>query len=901
MRQRYLRRQSGLLRGVVFFLLLSSLLVVARPAHAHTPDMYGQSQSIKLMPTGLQVDWKITPGPLLADAIWSAADQNLDGSISQNEAQAWIAPFLSGLSFSLDSQPLGPFQVQSLHWPPSVDVLRTGEDSIGIPFTVEWPEGLVGKHSLEIHNAYLEPNSLNWFSLTAEQGMSFDSPAQDNGQLRFTLDFPNLSSTSTQTAGVSSLTSWNSGMPDLPAGFSESVSRLAVNLTASGPGIQTGQPTTGGLSAVTNALEGLVKTQTFSPLFLLGAFLLSLVLGSLHALTPSHGKTLVAAYLVGTHGKVRDAVFLGAVVTMTHTGSVIMLGLITLLASHFVLPSLITPWLEVISGLLVIGFGINLLIRRRRDLASWRRRGEGPSVTYRTGAGQTTSLEIASVTHSHEPRLVYPHDQPHDEHGEHGHVHNIESEHRHSHALPEEKVTWKSLLTLGISGGLVPCPDAIAILLVAVTVNRIPFGMLLIAAFSIGLALVLIAIGIAMVQSVRMIARSEMLTRFSVYAPMASALVVTGLGIALSLSAVNSFRFSSSVLDAPSQTIAGTGTVVTSQTPAFDVQHARLLYLASEGGQGRDQIYMLPLSGGDPVQWTQEPTGVTGYSVSPDKGTILYSTFDPDGGSSLWAMQTDGMGRRRLLDCPQAECNAPAWYPDSRKVVYERLEDMTDPSGLPRFSLWWLGVGTGDTMPVFRDQTFPSTAAAFSPDGQWLGYISYSNNSVQLYHLQDGRSLSLVLTSQPTLPELWSPSGDSILYWAPATSDPSSALHVQRYILSSGRTLDLGSAKNQTDYSAAWSPTGDWIAIDRPVSSSDNSLNGEQIWLMRPDGTGAHILLGETQKSYSDLSWSPDGNFIVYTSYYYQNLGQFNISLVDIQSGQQSMLVSGGSFPTLLP
>ena len=112
-------------------------------------------------------------------------------------------------------------------------------------------------------------------------------------------------------------------------------------------------------------------------------------------------------------------------------------------------------------------------------------------------------------------------------------------------------MTWKSLLTLGVSGGLIPCPDAIAILLVAVALNRIPFGMLLIVAFSIGLALVLIGIGLAMVHGVRLIARSDLLSRFSLYTPVISAVIVSGLGVGLTVSALNSFKFSSVVCNLP--------------------------------------------------------------------------------------------------------------------------------------------------------------------------------------------------------------------------------------------------------------------------------------------------------------------------------------------------------------
>ena len=219
---------------------------------------------------------------------------------------------------------------------------------------------------------------------------------------------------------------------------------------------------------------------------------------------------------------------------------------------------------------------------------------------------------------------------------------------------------------------------------------------------------------------------------------------------------------------------------------------------------------------------------------------------------------------------------------------------------MPNFSLWWLDVQTGETMPIFNDQTFPSSAAAFSPDGQWLSYFSFANNAVELYHLQDGRNLSLPNNSQPAAPGTWSPSGDSILYWGPATSIPNPTLHIKRYILDSGQTIDLGGAFDQADYSAAWSPNGDWVAIDRAVSTPDNSFNGDQVWLVRPDSTDAHILLGDDQKSYSDISWSPDGKLMLYALYDYQDLGKFDIGLVDIQSGKQTLLVSDGSFPTIL-
>jgi nickel/cobalt exporter len=890
MKKRNARSLSLLLSRVALFFILLWFILPARPASAHPADMYAQSQSITLNGNGFEIDWKIAPGPFLADAVWEATDQDQNGSISPAEAKAWVSPFLSELSIVLDGQTLSQYQVQNIHWPATVDVLRAGEDSIEVVLLIKWPSELTGRHSLKIHNSHLEANSLNWFALTSEQGLSINQPAQSNGLLDITLHFPNNSG-SVPSSGASTLTSWNSGTPNLP-GFTDTISSAAANLA------NPGQPqvSSGGASTITSALTGLVKTGQWSPFFLISAFLLSLALGSLHAMTPGHGKALVGAYLVGSQGRTWDAVFLGLIVTITHTGSVLILGLITLFASHYILPALIVPWLEVISGLLVIGFGINLLIQRRHDLAAWFAAGQFKNqfkaVSIQAASVQQPQLHGAGVLHSHSA----PH---HDhEHGNHSHP-------EHLHALSAGQVTWKSLFTLGVSGGLIPCPDAIAILLVAVALNRIPFGMLLIVAFSIGLALVLIGIGIAMVHGVRLIARSDLLSRFSVYTPVISAVIVSGLGIGLTVSALNSFKFSSVVLQSSltQNSVSIPNSQGLSTLSNFDIKRGGVLYIASEHA-GWDQLFMQPLAGGDSNQYTQVPSGVTGYSISPDQKTILYTVFKTDGGSSIWAIHADGTQSHLVLDCPQAECDSPVWYPDGRKIAYERLDDLQD-SSIPRFSIWWLDMETGKTQPVFQDQSFASSAPKFSPDGQWVSYISAANNTLVIYHLKDGRSISLSLGNQAIVPESWSPAGDSLLFGNQVNGQDSSALHIKRYILDSAQTIDLGGSGDQTDYSAAWSPDGNWIAIDRNVLTAGGSQSGNQVWLVKPDGRQAHVLLDEDNASYSNLNWSPDGRYLLYSRYTLQfsaqNGGHFDVCATDTQTGKSMTLVPGGDMPAFLP
>src|SRR5262245_35887843 len=183
-------------------------------------------------------------------------------------------------------------------------------------------------------------------------------------------------------------------------------------------------------------------------------------LGAAHALSPGHGKTIVAAYLVGSRGTARHAMFLGGMVTFTHTVSVFFLGFVTLFLSRYVAPEKISPVLEVVSSLSIVWIGALLLYRRVRAL-----RGYGHS-------------------HGHDHDHDHHHDHVHDHHHDHGHDHghhhhdHDHGPHGHSH-VPEGEVTLGSLIALGASGGLVPCPSALILLLAAVRFDRVGLGMIL--------------------------------------------------------------------------------------------------------------------------------------------------------------------------------------------------------------------------------------------------------------------------------------------------------------------------------------------------------------------------------------------------------------------------------------
>lgn len=272
---------------------------------------------------------------------------------------------------------------------------------------------------------------------------------------------------------------------------------------------------------------------------LLLALAVSFVWGAMHAMTPGHGKTIVGAYLVGSRGTMKHALYLGLTTTITHTLGVFALGLITLLAAQYIVPETLYPWMSLLSGLFVVGIGINLLISRFKSSglslpivkASMAERSLSPVFQHSEGTGHSHKY-VLSGTGSPKHLHVHDHDHPHvHRHDEH-HPDHDHGPAGHSHTPPEE-ITWRSLLALGVSGGLIPCPSALVVLLGAIALNKIGFGLVLVLAFSLGLAGALTAIGILFIYAGRVFERLPSQGRIIRLLPALSALFVSAIGAAI--------------------------------------------------------------------------------------------------------------------------------------------------------------------------------------------------------------------------------------------------------------------------------------------------------------------------------------------------------------------------------
>ena len=251
---------------------------------------------------------------------------------------------------------------------------------------------------------------------------------------------------------------------------------------------------------VGGGFEKLIERGQLSIGVLLLSFLIAAFWGAAHALTPGHGKAMVAAYLVGTKGTPRDAFLLGGTVTVAHTAGVFALGFVTLGLSAFIVPEQLYPWLTLVSGLLVVLVGASVLRQRLRS------RGVG---------------------HQH-----HQHERGDDHDHHHGHDH-----HRHHHD-EDAALSSKGILGVGVAAGLLPCPSALVVLLSAIALHRVGLGLALIFAFSLGLAATITSIGLVAVLARRTFGRLSLDGPLVRTLPALSAALILTVGLVITIRAV---------------------------------------------------------------------------------------------------------------------------------------------------------------------------------------------------------------------------------------------------------------------------------------------------------------------------------------------------------------------------
>lgn len=543
--------------------LAAALLVLApaKPAEAHPLGNFtiNHYSELEFADGQARVDYVLDFAEIPTVQQKARLDTDGDGELSEEEADTYLdaelPDLVEGLKLEVGNEAL-PFEIlgSSAAYRPGQGGLPTLriEARLSADLPAHWEE------STGYYTDRNYEDRLGWREIVVRGGPGVvieDSTAPAEGVSEELRSYPedSLSSPLDQREAEFALVPGNgtpdNGSPADGTATGDTAGKASEDVTTSPNG-----------GALTDRVASLVSVDSLSPgvigIALLGAFFW----GSVHALTPGHGKAVVAAYLVGSRGTVRHAGLLGLTVTLTHTLGVFALGAVTLYLSRYILPEILYPWLSVVSGLLVLAIGLALLYRRLPNTSgSGGGKAQHARAEHGESGGAHTHLHGShgghEHSHSHAPSRDAPPGHIHSGDHEHSHSHgskgrehthshdshNSHGGHAHSHLPPGadgSKVSVHSLLALGVTGGLVPCPAALVLLLSAISLGRLEFGMVLVVAFSVGLAIVLTAIGILMIYARRLFERFSFEARVPRFLPVASALAISVVGVVIVLGAL---------------------------------------------------------------------------------------------------------------------------------------------------------------------------------------------------------------------------------------------------------------------------------------------------------------------------------------------------------------------------
>ena len=506
------RCRVRLLSLAALIALLLGLTAPPPAALAHPLDAYLQATYLTVQPTQIVVELNLTPGVLLAPQLLPLLDPDGDQQITDSEGQTYVDALINDLVLQVDGEPLA-LTVTKVAMPPHLNI-QAGYGTIRVFAAGPLRAELTGTHQIDYRNSFAPPGSIYQVNAFVDKGTAITLGKQNRDSLQQSMTMDFTIGSPAPAAAIPATAIPAMAIPAAPAAAANAAAPSEETADASGQA---------------QFLLTYLNEPTRSPWMMPIALALACVLGALHALTPGHGKALVAAYLVGSRGTVRHAAALGAVVTFTHTASVIVIGLLALFASNYIVPDLLVPLLEIFSGLLVVILGVRLIRQRWPTLYNNQRPQHAHS-------------------HGHEHSHSHSDDHGHsDEHGhsdDHGHPHEHDhgDGHRHTHLPPAQGITLGNLVTMGVSGGLVPCPEALGIMVIAIGLNRILLGLGLIISFSFGLAAVLILIGVLLVRSRTLVERiGGVNSRWISTLPLVSAVIVTLLGVGITLSGLAAY------------------------------------------------------------------------------------------------------------------------------------------------------------------------------------------------------------------------------------------------------------------------------------------------------------------------------------------------------------------------
>ena len=461
-------RRTLLLSGVVVVVLSAPATAIAHPLGNFTVNRYA---GIELTPGDVRIEYVLDMAEIPTVQVRPEIDTDANDTITDPERAAWaarIAPeLLANLTLTVDRRAV-PLDVvsSSMRFRPG----QGGLDILRLEATFAGPVASSGELAFADANFV---DRIGWSEVTAAgtdgtavARSSVPARSVSNALLSYPLDLL-ASPLDVHEAALS----FHPGTGAPAAAATGGVEANAARLDVAG-----------------GAFAGLVGRT--GP-FMLMALLLAFGFGALHAFGPGHGKTLMAAYLVGAGGRARHAIAVGGSVAVMHTAAVLALGFVVLTMAEVFAPERVYPWLGLVSGLIAFALGASLLVAR---LGSWSRTHGGPDHHHPSADGAAG--------------------------------------HGHAHQAQPEVLTRRSLTAIAVTGGMLPSPTALVVLLAAVALDRIAYGLALIGAFSLGLATALVVVGLVALRA-RDVVAGKMSGTTARVVPVFSAASIALLGLVL--------------------------------------------------------------------------------------------------------------------------------------------------------------------------------------------------------------------------------------------------------------------------------------------------------------------------------------------------------------------------------
>jgi ABC-type nickel/cobalt efflux system permease component RcnA len=546
-------------RIVAGFFAVVALLVLPAVAAAHPLGNFtiNHYAGIRVEPDRVLLDVVIDQAEIPTFQARLDFDTDLDGEVSDDEADAGrvsaCRDLAGSLALAVDRSPLPLTLVEAgLTFPPGVGGLSTMRLVCGFAAVVpgQFDDGQVLTFA---DRSY--PERLGWREIVSQgSGVSLAS-AGDAVPLRVTGTSARLTAYPTNllaqglhdasasivvTPGGPALAPFD--IPDATlvpgatpfAAVATAAPPVATEPSAAEPvaDVAATASVPGGVGAAD--LPAIFRASDLSPLVVLVSLLTAAALGAGHALTPGHGKTLMAAYLVGTRGTPLHAAGLGLSVTVSHTLGILALAAVIVGAEGVLSPDVVVRAAPVVAAVSIVAIGGWMLVGEGRR--RWRARaGErAHAAAHERGEAHDHDRGVGDAHHHGEP-----HEHGHGEAADGSHVHGGA---RHTHLPPTgSTITWRGLFALGLAGGLIPSTSALLILLGSIAAGRPAFGFVLVVAFGLGMAVVMSGIGLGLVLARRRLDRfdaSSPLGRVGGFVPLGAACLVLALGLYLTVQAV---------------------------------------------------------------------------------------------------------------------------------------------------------------------------------------------------------------------------------------------------------------------------------------------------------------------------------------------------------------------------